>query len=86
MKAYHHEVRLGVQHAGSDGFVPVVEADHVESDRLRYRQDERHHPDGHDFEDCEQRDADSLHSAPGRDGSVPETWRHRVKVQAYQID
>lgn len=71
MTAYQHEVTLGVKHAGADGFVPVVEADHVEADRLRYGQEERQHPDRHDLKDGQQRDAHSLNSAPGCHGSVP---------------
>lgn len=40
MIAYHHEVTLGLKHAGAYGFVPVVEGDHVEADGLRYCQEE----------------------------------------------
>lgn len=71
MIAYQHEVTLGVEHAGAQGLVPVVEADYVEANRLRYSQEECQHPNRHNFYDCQQRDAHSLNSAPGCHGPVP---------------
>lgn len=86
MTAYQHEAILGVKHAGAEGFVPVVEADHVETDGLRYRQEERQHPDRQDLNDGQRRDAHSLNSAPGCHGSVPARGRRRVTVQTEQME
>lgn len=76
MTAYHHEVALGVKHAGAYGLVPVVEADHVKANSLRYCQEKWQHPNRHDLNDCQQRDAHSLNSAPGRHSPVPVKERH----------
>lgn len=86
MTAYLHEVALGVKHAGAYGLVPVVEADHVEADSLRYSQEECQHPNRHDLNDCQQRDAHSLNSAPGCHSPVPVKDRHSLRVQAYHIN
>lgn len=77
MIAYHHEVTLGLKHAGAYGFVPVVEGDHVEADGLRYCQEEWQRPNGHDLDDGKHRDTHSLDSAPGGHGPVPVMGRHR---------
>lgn len=70
----------GVKYAGAQGFVPVVEADHVECDSLRYRQDERQNPNRNNDKDCDQRNADTLHSAPRGHSSVP------VDAQGAQVE
>lgn len=69
--AYIHEIALWIKHASAQGGVAEVEGDHVETNGLRHGQDERQHPNGHDLDDGEERDAHSLHSAPGCYGSVP---------------
>lgn len=76
MTAYQHEVTLGFKHAGDHGYVAVFEVDHVEADSFRYCQDEGQHPNSCNLNDCQQRDAHSLNSAPGGHGSVPVTGRH----------
>lgn len=73
MTAYPCEGSRGVKYAGAQGFVPVVEADHVECDSLRYRQDEWQNPNRNNDKDCGPRNADTLHSAPGGHSSVPVT-------------
>lgn len=71
--AHLHEGTLGTKHASAYGFVAIVEGDHVETDGLRHSQDEWKHPDGHDLNDGDQRDAHALHSAPRRHSPVSET-------------
>lgn len=73
MISYLHKGRLGYKHAGLNGFVLVAEGDHVEADSLGYCQDEGHHPDRHNLNDCEPRDSHPLHSAPGCHSPVPVT-------------
>lgn len=72
--AYPHEVILWVKHASVHGGVVVVEGDHVKTDSLRYCQDQRQYPNGHNLDDGEERDAHSLHSAPGCHCPVP-VWQ-----------
>lgn len=78
--AYLHELRLWVEHAGAHGGVGVVEADHVKNDGFRNRQDEGENPNGHDLHDGEQRDADSLHSAPRCYSPVPVQLQHFLHI------
>lgn len=84
MTAYLHEVVLGVKHAGAYGLVPVVEADHVKANSLRYCQEKWQHPNRHNLKDCQQRDAHSLNSAPGCHS--PEPVKERHSVQAYNMN
>lgn len=70
---YLHELGLWVEHAGAYGGVGVVEGDHVKNDGFRNGQDEGKNPNRHNLDDSEQRDADSLHSAPRCYSPVPVT-------------
>ena len=71
MILYPHEVTLGVQHAGVDRVVAVVQGDNVKAHSLRHGQDHGEHPYGDDLYGGEKRDPYTLHPAPRGHRSVP---------------
>lgn len=59
---HSHEGRLGLQHAGPQGDVIVVEGDYAESDGLGHSQHNGQQPDPHDLHCGNRGNTGALHS------------------------
>lgn len=69
---YLHEGRLrSIEHAGPVSCVLVCERHHVEAHSLWNSQDDRQHPDDHDFDSSQKWDPHALNPTPGRYSPVP---------------